>query len=55
MSTTPPKIDDDIDALEALESEEKEFNKVSKPLFLSHLQVLTCDSAFHRMQKLIES
>ena len=28
MTLKPEKADDDIDALEALESEEKEFNKV---------------------------
>jgi len=31
MSTKPEKADDDIDALEALESEEKEYLKVSLP------------------------
>jgi hypothetical protein len=31
MTIKPQKADDDIDALEALESEEKEFNKVRPP------------------------
>jgi DnaJ family protein C protein 8 len=31
MVTKPEKADDDIDALEALESEEKEYLKVSLP------------------------
>ena len=31
MTIKPEKADDDFDALEALESEEKEFNKVSLP------------------------
>lgn len=34
MSTKPEKADDDIDALEALESEEKEYLKVSLPPLL---------------------
>jgi hypothetical protein len=32
MVIKPEKADDDIDALEALESEEKEYLKVSPPL-----------------------
>ena len=32
MTTKPEKADDDIDALEALASEEKEFNKVGHRL-----------------------
>lgn len=32
MTTTPVKADDDIDELEALASEEKEYLKVSAPL-----------------------
>ena len=32
MTIKPENADDDIDALEALASEEKEFNKVSPPL-----------------------
>ena len=35
MVTKPEKADDDIDALEALESEEKEYLKVSIPSYLS--------------------
>jgi len=31
MTARPEKADDDIDALEALESEEKEYLKVSNP------------------------
>jgi hypothetical protein len=34
MSTKPEKADDDIDALEALESEEKEYLKVRLPTLL---------------------
>jgi hypothetical protein len=39
MTLKPEKADDDVDALEALESEEKEFNKVRLliPLPLPHL------------------
>jgi hypothetical protein len=36
MTIKPEKADDDIDALEALASEEKEFNKVSLSLPLLH-------------------
>jgi hypothetical protein len=33
MTSKPEKADDDIDALEALESEEKEYLKVSPPSY----------------------
>jgi hypothetical protein len=35
MISKPEKADDDIDALEALESEEKEYLKVSRTLVLT--------------------
>jgi hypothetical protein len=37
MVTKPEKADDDIDALEALESEEKEYLKVDCPTPHKHL------------------
>jgi hypothetical protein len=59
MSTKPEKADDDIDALEALESEEKEYLKVRQqplfhglPLALQHLLICSLPP---RMLKLIES
>jgi hypothetical protein len=53
MTTKPQKADDDIDALEALESEEKEFNKVRPPASPPQTHPLT--PLLYRMQKLIES
>jgi hypothetical protein len=42
MTIKPEKADDDIDALEALESEEKEFTKVNRPRAIS-LQIMVTD------------
>ena len=54
MTSKPEKADDDIDALEALESEEKEYLKVSLPL-CHPSRGPTNLSTLHRMLKLIES
>jgi hypothetical protein len=54
MTSKPEKADDDIDALEALESEEKEYLKVSKPR--AHPPATPANtSTFRRMLKLTES
>jgi hypothetical protein len=52
MVTKPEKADDDIDALEALESEEKEYLKVSLPML--RINPITNPSYLRRMQKLTE-
>jgi hypothetical protein len=50
MTIKPEKADDDIDALEALATEEKEFVKVMSSTPDCHKYL---HSDFHRMQKLI--
>lgn len=55
MTTKPEKTDDNIDALEALESEEKEYLKVSSTILLETKRKLLTHCLHSRMQKLIES
>jgi len=55
MTTTPEKADEDLDALEALASEEKEFNKVSPTASLAPSITATNIMSLPRMQKLIVS
>ena len=56
MTIKPEEADDDIDALEALASEEKEFIKVRFAVIPFHYVVTsTHTSVFARMPKLIVS
>jgi hypothetical protein len=54
MTSKPEKADDDIDALEALESEEKEYLKVGRPR-AQLPNFIANPLTFYRMQKLIGS
>jgi hypothetical protein len=55
MTIKPEKADDDIDALEALESEEKEFTKVRDRARALRRLTRRLTGQTHRMPRLIES
>jgi hypothetical protein len=55
MTTKPEKADEDLDALEALASEEKEFNKVSPIASFAPPPTATDTMLPSRMQKLTVS
>jgi hypothetical protein len=52
MTIKPEKADDDVDAFDALESEEKEFIKVSNP-FCPTVVLGLLIASYYRMPKLI--